>query len=648
MKAWTWIGLALVASGAAAFVACSGGGKSTPPPGAACVLASDCNNPLSCSFGKCHNKCEESRDCESGERCIKDGTGANICQLPEDNGCTYNSDCDRPLVCAIDRECRNQCVADVDCPRTQKCVPGVNVCADLAEINPATGMLYIPDAGVRPPEPDGGMSLDDGGLPAGDGSAPVGDAAITNPAPVSGITIDKAIARQGEVGIIITVNGSNLGNPREIKVGDLSGTLGAGATPASFTVRVTVPHGATLGVKDFSAITDGGTVNKAGILTVSAITVSTAGLDTNRGTSDLPFRTFTNAMTVADVGDTVQVLDGVYDVAGGEKWEMAAIPNQVTVLGQGANTKLIGPGSQGGTANVDGLWFKGNATVKNLQVGFFRYNVLVNKAMQKVTLDNVIADGARYSNVYLESAAKGAEFTATGDATSFKNSASQSVYIVAPESKVSLSGKGTISALTSYAVQISADKVTFTIDGLTIEGGANYASVYNYGVDGVGLIKNALLKDQIYWGRDTGELTIEGTTVEIAGTNVAVDSYASKLTITNSTFKGGYYSTHQRRGAAKVRGSKFLGYMYTGYNVYAGTLDMGTATEGGDNEFMGPSGSGNFGLDDNRAFAQDPITVSNSSFNGNVPPTKDETGPVSIAGRYSIQTTNNVIKFFMF
>jgi hypothetical protein len=33
-----------------------------------CSINSDCNSPLICAFGRCHNECTATRDCPTGER----------------------------------------------------------------------------------------------------------------------------------------------------------------------------------------------------------------------------------------------------------------------------------------------------------------------------------------------------------------------------------------------------------------------------------------------------------------------------------------------------------------------------------------------------------------------------------------------------
>jgi hypothetical protein len=151
--------------------ACSGGSK--PPPGKPCVVNSDCTNPLSCSYGLCHVTCTAARDCMTGETCVKAPTG-NVCQQTSERHCDYRSDCLQPLFCALDRQCRSQCKADIDCPTmTQKCVAPDMVCAEPADIDKATNLLKNAE-GTPVPEmrPDGGT---DGNTDGSSSDQAVGD-----------------------------------------------------------------------------------------------------------------------------------------------------------------------------------------------------------------------------------------------------------------------------------------------------------------------------------------------------------------------------------------------------------------------------------------------------------------------------------------
>jgi hypothetical protein len=147
--------------GGALVAACGGG--SSPPLGKTCLMNSECANPLSCTFGKCHAACAEARDCPTGQLCVKSPTG-NVCQQSEESVCQYRSQCSMPLICAIDRKCRSQCLTDIDCPtKTQKCVQPDHVCAEPDELDPG---LKIKAGAGKDPVPE----IPDGGIPGADGA----------------------------------------------------------------------------------------------------------------------------------------------------------------------------------------------------------------------------------------------------------------------------------------------------------------------------------------------------------------------------------------------------------------------------------------------------------------------------------------------
>src|SRR5207249_940063 len=100
----------------------------------------------------------------------------------------------------------------------------------------------------------------------------------------------------------------------------------------------------------------------------------------------------------------------------------------------------------------------------------------------------------------------------------------------------------------------------------------------------------------------------------------------------------------------KIRGSKLMGYSSYGVIIHTGTLDLGTATDPGSNEFSGPDSAYAFGLYDARALATDSVTSSFTTFNGLRPDpgklTKSATEPANVPGKYAIQTVGNSIEFF--
>jgi hypothetical protein len=110
-------------------VGCSGAKKIQV--GVSCILNSDCNQPLVCTMGKCHEGCRATVDCPAGQTCTKvDNSG--VCQLPGEVQCAVSLPCGPLLICAVDLRCRSGCNGSADCMGGQVCV--YNVCAETNEL----------------------------------------------------------------------------------------------------------------------------------------------------------------------------------------------------------------------------------------------------------------------------------------------------------------------------------------------------------------------------------------------------------------------------------------------------------------------------------------------------------------------------------
>jgi hypothetical protein len=117
-----------------------------------CLINTHCNVPLVCAFRRCHEECEDSRDCSPGQRCVSSDRPFHVCQLPIETKCSYNTQCPDGQVCGVDGECRDQCTSDRDCVSRQTCVSGT--CAEQDELT--QGKLPALDAG-NVANPGGGV-----------------------------------------------------------------------------------------------------------------------------------------------------------------------------------------------------------------------------------------------------------------------------------------------------------------------------------------------------------------------------------------------------------------------------------------------------------------------------------------------------------
>jgi hypothetical protein len=117
-----------------------------------CLINTNCNAPLVCAFRRCHEECQDSRDCPTGQRCISSDRPFHVCQLPIETKCTYNTQCPETQKCGVDGQCRDECTSDRDCVSGQMCASGT--CAEPAELT--GGKLPTADAG-NAENPGGGL-----------------------------------------------------------------------------------------------------------------------------------------------------------------------------------------------------------------------------------------------------------------------------------------------------------------------------------------------------------------------------------------------------------------------------------------------------------------------------------------------------------
>ena len=163
-------------------------------PGAACILNTDCHNPLVCTMEKCHDACHGTADCPAGQSCVKTDKGT-VCQLPAEASCAATAICGGNLVCASDQRCRSGCQSPADCAVNQLCVTGV--CADPPELSYGQLPQLNKDAGTDAQAVVTGGAGGESGLGGESGSSGgVGDAAAAG----GGAGMDGGSGLGGESG----------------------------------------------------------------------------------------------------------------------------------------------------------------------------------------------------------------------------------------------------------------------------------------------------------------------------------------------------------------------------------------------------------------------------------------------------------------
>ena len=703
--------VAMAALAVFAYAGCGGSSSSKASPTPLCVRPSDCSGTLVCIQGYCVQECQQSKDCPTGERCIA-ATGGNSCQPPEKSSCAYTSQCTSPLVCGIDQQCRNQCQADIDCPTNQKCTPITKLCWDpsIDKINPATGDLFTasvdagsngPDAGVgvdgatpQPdvalPTPDAPISVDGGvadhpssGIDAASASA---DVAFSLDGPVlaaDGVVVaPNASVRQGQINITVTVTraAGGLANAGPFDMGDMTARAQPGSTDTSLVLKVSVPHGAALGARTLKIGTAAGVVTAANVVQVTAITSGPTGVDTNVGSAASPFLTLKQAMLVADVGDTIHLMDGTYTIKTGETWGYV-LPANLTIEGDStAGTIIDGVGA---TTNPNGFNASTALTLKTLTAQHFYYGIDMKNPASTVTLQDVQLSGNGSTAIYVEQAATGSTVNILGkqglidqpgqSAITVYNSPKTTVnitdatvqggsYVIqysydCSSSKLNITG-GTVKELSSYnaiymSISSNATGTTATLSNATIVG-----NVYFSDAKGTLTISDSNITQKYGNGIDFGGLALNmsKTTIAMSAANdgIYLTGTQSAMVLSGVTITGGGYGIQQTGAgsSAKLRGTTIQGTTYDAYILQAGDLDLGTATDSGDNVLAAPSSTSYWCLDISRpqgAAAGNPVTCSGTTLNGQAPNpgTIDASaGTVSLQPQRYYVSTGNKLTFY--
>ncbi len=206
----------------------------------------------------------------------------------------------------------------------------------------------------------------------------------------------------------LLIKGQRLAGVTSAAIGDLAATI-ATNTDTELVLELLTPHGHALELLDLSVTTASGTATKTRVIEVTEIhtaTVTSASPDDNNvGTEERPFRTLTQALSVAGSGDTIFLGVGIYSQ--GETWPQEQggfppnitpnVPVGVTIVGQVKDKVSIE--GLGKSAAVDrgasALVFAGNATVRNLTISEFNralvhvYNPDEQCCDGSITLENL-------------------------------------------------------------------------------------------------------------------------------------------------------------------------------------------------------------------------------------------------------------------
>jgi hypothetical protein len=699
-----------------------------------CVMNSDCTK-------LCTDVADDGGTADSGS---SDGGATAVC----------------PIICGRDDSCRTECKTDVDCPGgnlpdgtvgMQKCTTSgacIDPIVDMSIYDPATndfkssvtggagttgtagttgaagagaagatgaagttGAAGAAGAGAAGAGAAGTRAAGtgtDGGVDAaaGTGAAGATDAGVMNPdaAEVVDMTTvtPSASVHQGQSGVTITIKKATggLSNASVVSLGAIDKSKAAvqsSSTDTNLVVVVTVPHGAALGKQTLVVSTKGGTITATDVIEITAITAGPAGDDANAGSAMSPFRSLKQAILVADVGDTIHLMDGTYSAAtvamGGslETWGYT-VPNNLTITGDSvAGTILDGAGAAYG---IDGFAAPAMFSVSNVTLKHFtRYGIYVNQPNTALTLAHININATSSAAIYIDTAATGSTITLTGTDSVLDEE------LTVPA--IQVNGNTTV----------SNEHLTINITDATIEAG--YYAIYMYYPSGMifnmtgGVLKelntysvltisqannvignaisftNTAITGTLDMSDKTATLTmmggsiteksgavlslssgtafnLTGTTVTMTDTNNAINLAApnSSMSLSGVTINGGGAGVNQSGAgsAVKMRNTEILSPEYYAYYMTGGTLDMGTATDAGMNGLGLPISASYYALEVQNSTGStitsssttfgDHLSATNTVIKGLAPSAGVVAGPVTRAPQIYTVSAGSQITFF--
>jgi hypothetical protein len=467
-------------------------------------------------------------------------------------------------------------------------------------------------------------------------------AAPSGPSLAGGATVSPSpTLRQGQEGVslVFTRAAGGLGGATALDLGGLVVARQPQSTDTQLVLAVSVPHGVALGARTLTFSDARGAVSVPNVVEVGAITSGPAGVDTGLGTGAAPFRTVKRALETAGPGDTIQLLDGLYDGKAGETWGYT-VPASLTLVGPSrSGTDGVGAVLDGASAPGTIAFFApAGLAMKSLTLSAFD-TAIAATGPGALTLHDVRARDALTSAVRADAAGvtvtvEGGVLGAAQDAILFGDACTSCALDVTGASLVgALMGGHTveISAMATGSravlrqvdvrgdIAVLAHAATLSLSASALrENGADARGTINFG------------------GR---ALDVTDSTITLNADNFGINFAGETLTLSGVTIEGGHYGIYQLSGNAKLRGTKIRNFGYIGYYLAQGDLDLGTATEPGDDAFStSATGPAVFGLYVDGI--THPVTSSNTTFNGVEPPASTQAAgadeAIAVPGEYFI------------
>ncbi|HVR60615.1 MAG TPA: DUF1565 domain-containing protein [Polyangia bacterium] len=436
------------------------------------------------------------------------------------------------------------------------------------------------------------------------------------------------VVLQGEV-INLTVTGVDLDGADNVSLGEIGLGAPADARRDRFRMAITIPHGTALGAKTLRFTTHGGQkwYESPALVTVTPINVAEHGSDSAAGTARSPFATLARALVSAGAGDTVVLGPGTF----GEQRDPSSplkLPSSLTLEGAGKDMTRLS----------DALVSAGDLTLQALTLD---QALRINGEGSRTNLSAVSADGANVGFLVSEQAI--GSTLVIGGATTINSSAGAAVESRGDRSTLRVIEHSTIANLhdeNGQAIRLTGNGQVLEINGSTIN------SVGPDAVTSTGKI-DAWVQDSSIQGllglMGLGSTAmVETTRFQISpAANAAggISFIGAHLDVRDCSFQVvGLFQDSEDAGVVTVRGTKFEEYREPPVVLQRGTLDLGTATDPGRNQFkpVEQPGEPPVALQVKAEPGTASVSCSMTTFSGDMPPAASVMGPAHSRGMYEI------------
>jgi hypothetical protein len=459
--------------------------------------------------------------------------------------------------------------------------------------------------------------------------------------------------RQGGV-VVLPVPGTSLADVHVTASDDLVATVVAGQGGNPSAIEVHAAHGTISGERTIVIATPGALRHV--VVTVSPIAAAPWGDDDlNPGTDAKPFRTFARAASVAAEADRI-VLYNQSPNGGPAELPSAVpivLPAHITVDGQNAasGTYIQCPVRLMGDANINNVRFTERLAidVPNTVVELFRFWSAAGISVLPSAVHTTLRIGGDWTNIRNDNGEM-STISVEGDHTSVTLDHISSVTFTAKASgddafqAIHFTGAGhelivlghndpdTSDATSKTNIPNTAISNTGGTRAVTMEGGSANVSIDTADIIGLVEILGAdstatIAKGTFSLGQGQGGIVFKGGSMHVA----------------DSMFNGNGIVQDSPTSTVVVRRTKFSKYTYMGYQLNAGTLDLGNATELGDNAFTSDRNDVPHGALSPTALIIDApdgshVTSRTTTFDALLPPPADRViGPKALDGVYDIK-----------